>query len=410
MLSFGYQVGHVSSHSTSSSIGAEIDEEVDVDFGVAQSKTTFKFTTSMSWSQSTEDSVVTTVTSGVTVPVTVPTGKVYETDLIYTQEELDVPYTLNTTVTGVSETWFESRVQGHYNWGEDIGDIFVTIAEKGLAGDDSPKFSKDPTTGAGLFTLSGLAKLYGGGNYTIKTYDVTPKTDDVTLGAAAPGPDDTNPDGVGVKVRLGDAGGEFRDTRYDDFAIGGAGDDSFVLHSGSDIVLAGGGDDSIGGFGEGSHVLHGEQGDDSISAVGSGRFNLLDGGPGDDVLLTDAPSSVLLGGEGDDRFLVGPGGQGTLIRDGEGANELAIDLGARLAFERVGQALIIHRGEGGDYDPQQDVVWVDFFADADSRVNGRTGEELLALGRTPEPLDSSSFEELAVLANQTYAETGAWEI
>ena len=71
---------------------------------------------------------------------------------------------------------------------------------------------------------------------------------------------------------------------------------------------------------------------------------------------------------------------GTVITDAEGHNRLRIDAGGPLGFERVGRGddLYILLGGGETYDRARDVVWVDFFANPDNRVNGLTAAEVAA--------------------------------
>jgi hypothetical protein len=75
----------------------------------------------------------------------------------------------------------------------------------------------------------------------------------------------------------------------------------------------------------------------------------------------------------------------------------------------VGNSPLIHRDGTPGYQSDQDVVWVNFFSgDGVKRVNGMTGEQLLARSPTGQPLDATSFETLVALANDNYAATGAW--
>lgn len=74
--------------------------------------------------------------------VSPPKGKVYEAQLIATTQELTVPFQLDVEVVGHTETWFEDRINGHYNWTLSIGAAFA-IAGK-------PEYKGDPTTGKGL--------------------------------------------------------------------------------------------------------------------------------------------------------------------------------------------------------------------------------------------------------------------
>ncbi len=135
-----------------------------------------------------------------------------------------------------------------------------------------------------------------------------------------------------------------------DYAQGGAGDDTMTLRGGRDLAYGGDGDDVIdggigfdtvfGGAGEdtlsgngGNDLLYGDDDDDILSG-GSGS-DLLFGGAGNDTLYgmstglstPDGNSAIdgvdtLVGGAGDDRLILGPGDIGT---GGEGDDVFEID-------------------------------------------------------------------------------------
>ena len=158
---------------------------------------------------------------------------------------------------------------------------------------------------------------------------------------------------VGVHRTMDDAGRQFRDTPFDDWVDGGAGNDLIRLSGGEDIVHAGGGDNTI-------------------RASGVGR-SLLDGG--DVIRLTSTMAyGTVLGGAGNDRYwLNGATAGGMVITDTEGHNCLKIENGdVTPGFERVGHGdnLYILLGGGDTYDCARDMVWVDFFANPQNRIDG----------------------------------------
>jgi hypothetical protein len=65
-----------------------------------------------------------------------------------------------------------------------------------------------------------------------------------------------------------------------------------------------------------------------------------------------------------------------VITDSEDANQLQIDEGrAPVRFERVPESENLYILVGETYDRTRDVVWVDFFASPENRVNGHTTAE-----------------------------------
>ena len=88
----------------------------------------------------------------------------------------------------------------------------------------------------------------------------------------------------------------------------GAGDDRAQVNVHVDSILGGAGDDSIAFLHPELGNASGGEGDDTLSGIGDIS---LDGGPGDDVLISDFTDTGLndnaaraLGGSGDDRFIV----------------------------------------------------------------------------------------------------------
>ncbi len=86
-------------------------------------------------------------------------------------------------------------------------------------------------------------------------------------------------------------------TAADDVIVAGGGDDTVRGLGGDDIICAGDGDDRVFG-GSGNNVLVGDTGDDKLRA-GGGNDTFL-GGPGDDFLKPGRGDDHALGGSGDD--------------------------------------------------------------------------------------------------------------
>jgi len=89
----------------------------------------------------------------------------------------------------------------------------------------------------------------------------------------------------------------------DNLIVGGAGHDTIEGGGGDDTLHGAGGDDSLMG-GAGADQLYGGEGADTLDGgtAPEGRFDLLDGGDGDDQINLNA-STVAKGGEGADTFV-----------------------------------------------------------------------------------------------------------
>ena len=403
-LGFSYQQGSTTQHTVSDAISASVSEAVNVNFEVASSTTTFKLQDTLTLTDSTTHSTVTTVDSSVSVPVDVPTGKIYKTILYYTQEQLTVPFTMQVGVSGETETWFDDRVQGHYNWVQDISELVLMMVENNIPSDPSQYSYQFQPVGEGYITLTGNANIFAGGAYTIKTIDVTPSTA-TTIAERDALIAEAQANGIGAEVKLRNTGESHRGTIYDDVILGGAGSDHLNLLGGNDVVHGAGGRDRIDALEGGRNLLYGGGGNDHITVVSDQRYNELHGGKGNDVLQANAAASILEGGAGNDRYTLGPDARGSVIVDTEGSNQLAIVADTALAYTRFGDDLRIHPIDGQD--PTDDIVWRGFFT-GDNRVNGQTGEELLKLPSGPTPGDTADWQDFLTDVAATYAATGKW--
>jgi Ca2+-binding RTX toxin-like protein len=403
-LGFSYQQGTTTQHTVSDAISASVSEAVNVNFEVASSTTTFKLQDTLTLTDSTTHSTVTTVDSSVSVPVQVPTGKIYKTILYYTEEKLTVPFTMQVGVTGNSETWFDDRVQGHYNHVSDIGDLVLVMVNNDIPTDPDQYSAGFSPLSEGFITLTGNANIYAGGAYTIKTIDVTPSTA-TTIAERDALIAEAEANGIGAEVRLRNMGESHRGTIYDDVIVGGTGNDHLDLLGGNDVVQGRSGMDRIEALHGGRNLLHGGGGNDHITVVSDQRYNELHGGKGDDVLQANAQASILEGGAGDDRYTLGPDARGSVIDDADGSNQLAIVADTALSYARFGDDLRIHPGDGQD--PTDDIVWRGFFL-GDNQVNGKTGAELLQLPSGPTPGDAADWQDFLTDVSATYAATGTW--
>lgn len=57
--------------------------------------------------------------------VVVPARSTYLVTLICQEEKVDLPYQSDIRITGTSHTWFPDRVNGHYNWNQNVGGVLA---------------------------------------------------------------------------------------------------------------------------------------------------------------------------------------------------------------------------------------------------------------------------------------------
>ena len=247
------------------------------------------------------------------------------------------------------------------------------------------------TDNEGVYVLHGTMTLQDAGTARVKIYDITngaSQAVEAEYDAALP---------VGVHRTMDDAGRRFRDTPFDDWVDGGAGHDRILLRGGEDIAHAGAGNDVIRAIGVGRSLLDGGEGDDRITLTSAAPYGMVHGGPGNDRIqrgrarrhaLRRRRQRLAIRSRGDTAG-------GTVITDAEGRNRLRIDNGdTPLGFERVPNSdnLYILLGGGETYDRSRDVVWVDFFASPDNRVNGLTTAMVADRATTFRPVPEAPIE------------------
>jgi len=143
---------------------------------------------------------------------------------------------------------------------------------------------------------------------------------------------------------------------FDQYLVGGPGDDLIWSHKGDDTLIGG----------EGKDVIYGSWGSDSI-----------DGGPGDDTLSGQQDDDTIRGGDGDD-LIMGWGGEDSLWGDGDD-DTLQGGAGNDAVHGGDGTDLVVG---GSDDDvlyggPGTDTV---NGRDGDDELNGADGEDLLKGG------------------------------
>ena len=58
-----------------------------------------------------------------TLTVVVPPKRTYSVSVTCQEEKVDLQYRSNILLTGISRTWFPDRVNGHFNWNQNIGGV-----------------------------------------------------------------------------------------------------------------------------------------------------------------------------------------------------------------------------------------------------------------------------------------------
>ena len=394
-LTYTYTNGYSTTHETSKGLTVGVTQEFAYEFLGEGGKTTLSASGTFNWTDSSSEDHTKSFTEGGTYPFDVPKFKIYEEKLLFQQQQVQVPYSLLVHVSGeVDYRW--NNQQGYNDFSLDTKWFFAYVrygAESGggSAGPLPPykdlvwtDFFGDNAGSPATYSLHGTMQVEGASTTYEKIYDVTnggSQEMQAEYDATVP---------IGVHRIMDDAGRQFRDTPFDDWVDGGAGNDRVRLNGGEDIVHAGGGNDRIIAVGVGRSLLDGGDGNDVIRLTSTVAYNTVLGGAGNDRIHVDAPAAMLYGGAGDDRYwLNGATAGGTVITDAEGHNRLWIDNGcAALGFERVGHGdnLYILLDGGETYDRTRDVVWVDFFANPHNRIDGlRTAEieEIATVFRLP---------------------------
>lgn len=171
-LAYQYSTSVTSTHSTTVAlkVGAQITFKVNeiVAEGSAQFSIGFDFSST----NTTANTTTQAQTFSQSVPVTVPKGKVYQVVLTAESQEITIPYTVPIQVTGTTETWFESTVNGHYNWSADAGTAFGWINQYTCAGTESGAYS-NVGNGVGAVTIVGSVNASQVANFTAVVYDIT---------------------------------------------------------------------------------------------------------------------------------------------------------------------------------------------------------------------------------------------
>jgi hypothetical protein len=163
---------HTTSNSVKAGIGLDFKAKAEI-FGIGGEVTT-KFSLDYTYTSTNASSSTQTRSQTVSqnVAVNAPAGKVYKAVLVASSQQLDIPYTVNVRVSGRTETWFEDRVNGHYNWFMDIGSAF------GYAG--NPLYTNAGNGQGVAVAMSGTLTAQQSTDFSVEIWDITAQYKNVT--------------------------------------------------------------------------------------------------------------------------------------------------------------------------------------------------------------------------------------
>lgn len=180
--------------------------------------------------------------------------------------------------------------------------------------------------------------------------------------------------GAGNDLLHGD--GVSRDFFGDDNLNGGEGNDTIIGGPGNDILIGGNGNDDL--FDNiGNNTLNGGEGDDDLVVVGSleGDINILNGGPGNDLINGGSGIEIVDGGDGNEYFEFSDGDD--ILNGGPGDDIIRIGNGAKVV-------------DGGDDDDLFDIFLTNDFTD--DQIDGGSGNDKLDINN----LNAAVQEEISL--------------
>ncbi|KAF1025476.1 MAG: hypothetical protein GAK29_01918 [Acinetobacter bereziniae] len=142
------------SHTVKLGYDYEVSSEATIEIVKATTKHKFSFAYEFAYTKTNSSTSTQSHTIKESIKKIVPAGKIYKASLRATYQKAKIPFTALIKFNGISNTWFEHKVDGHYNWRAGVGTIFEYINRHELAGKDSIHFSSRGIEKEGIFTNS----------------------------------------------------------------------------------------------------------------------------------------------------------------------------------------------------------------------------------------------------------------
>ena len=232
---------------------------------------------------------------------------------------------------------------------------------------------------------------------------------------------DATADGAGIEILAAGGNDTITGGAGNDYVSGGAGNDLIEAEAGDDIVDGGDGDDTVFGF-EGSDTIYGGAGNDVINtrtSPGTGvpdegyagaypadadpanDSDFVDGGTGDDLILTGDDNDTILGGDGadtidagfDDDLIAGEAGadriegnEGNDLIDGGADDDLVYGDVAPDNPDHAVYAPFERANDGSDLAPGNNADTL-FGGDGNDTILGQDDDDILIGGSGDDRLD-----------------------
>jgi hypothetical protein len=186
-LSHTYATSQTFTHTTNSSVQVGVSQQYSLHIMIPGASvgvsTAISFDRTWSTSDATTETTSNSSTFQQTVPVMPPKGKVYRAMLTFIQNTATVPYWLNLHCSGRTETWYEDRWNGHFNWSNDA----ASLASQ-LNATDYVAMGLDPTQWgvdqSGIWTkgMTGTLTANLVGAFNVSVIDVTDEAPGFSVG------------------------------------------------------------------------------------------------------------------------------------------------------------------------------------------------------------------------------------
>lgn len=179
-LSYQYTSGYTNMRSTSQAVTIGVTQSFNYQFSpTVGGATTLSASGTFSWTSGTSDTHTSTIANAVAAPFQVPAGKIYEEKLLFSQQQVEVPYTIPIFVDGrVPLTEITGVVTPI-----PIGLFFQNVAAAGGVGvapykdvnwtDISYVENAEHLATEGVYLLHGTLTMEAASTFTVQLFDIT---------------------------------------------------------------------------------------------------------------------------------------------------------------------------------------------------------------------------------------------